>query len=221
MRPATSVIIRAFLRADLGISPNVVSLPAIEPAIGGRARRSTRVPLQAEVRSMEHIQQKRPGIAALVALALALVAVAPAAASSTISVSMSERGSYSCLGPCATATYFNVSGVAHTDAFGTMTYVTQGTVLDYDPDTNCLDQSEVWALTAQNGHGGKDTLWLTTTSDTFCFTADANVSNESATFAISGGTGRFANATGTGTLSETVLTHPQVGSGTLTLSITF
>ncbi|HLX34097.1 MAG TPA: hypothetical protein VKR30_02525 [Candidatus Limnocylindrales bacterium] len=155
--------------------------------------------------------------AAVVGLGLALALGGPAAAST--SVSMTERGSYSCLGPCASATYFNVNGVAHSDAFGTMTYVTQGTVLDFNANTGCLDQSEVWALTAQNGHGGKDTLWLSTTSDTFCFTDDPNVSLETASFAVIGGTGRFANASGSGSLTETVITHPQVGYGVITLSI--
>jgi hypothetical protein len=93
-----------------------------------------------------------------------------------------------------------------------------GTVLDYDPVTNCLDQSENWALTTQNGDS---TIYFSTTSDTFCFTADPNVSIENGTFTITGGTGRFAAATGSGTFRLRVLTHPQKGSGTITATITY
>jgi hypothetical protein len=59
------------------------------------------------------------------------------------------------------------------------------------------------------------------TADAFCFTDDPNVSLETASFDITGGTGRFAAATGSGTFSVTALTHPQKGSGTLTAAITY
>jgi len=173
------------------------------------------------IKRLAPIQHRRSGApAALAGLALAIAIVVPVSASTSISLSATERGSYSCLGPCAVATYFNATGLAHSDAFGTMTYVAQGVVLDYNPDTNCLDQSETWAFTAQNGHGGRDTLVISTTSDTFCFTDDPNISLESASFVVTGGTGRFAGATGSGTFSETVLTHPQIGSGVLRATLT-
>jgi hypothetical protein len=154
--------------------------------------------------------------AVLTSLVLAAMAVAPVGASTTVSFTIAERGSYACLGPCATATYFNVTGIGHSAALGTMAEVAQGTVLGFDPSTNCLTQSENWALTFRNGHLGKDTLYLSTQEDTFCFTADPNVSHETATFVITGGTGRFANATGSAQLVETVLTHPQIGYGVVT-----
>jgi len=146
-----------------------------------------------------------------------------ARASTTIDVSWTIHGPYSCLGPCATATNFMGTGIGHSEskALGTMTYSFVGTVLDYDPVTNCLVQSENWAFTTQNGSKGKDTIDLSTTSDAFCFTDDPNVSIETATYAITGGTGRFAGATGSGTFVLTVLTHPQKGSGTFTATITY
>jgi hypothetical protein len=154
------------------------------------------------------------------ALAASLAAASPVAASTTASLSMTERGPYACLGPCESATYFNLHGLADSAAFGVMTYTGQGTVLGYDPDTNCLSQSENYAFTMLRGHSG-DTLWLSTTSDTFCFTSDPNVSFETATFTVTGGTGRFSDATGGGSFSLRVLTHPQRGSGTITGSVTY
>ena len=94
-------------------------------------------------------------------------------------------------------------------------------MLSYDAVTNCLTQSKNFAFTTQNGGAGKDTFYISTTSDTFCFTTDPNVSTETATFDITGGTGRFAGATGSGTFAVTSLAHPQKGSGTLTATMTY
>jgi len=102
---------------------------------------------------------------------------------------------------------------------GTVTAV--GTVLDYNPDTNCLDQSEQWALTPLKGNPGRDAIFISTTTDTFCFTSDPNLSVETATLTVTGGTGPFVDATGSGASTEVVKTHPQTGSGTLSLTITF
>ena len=145
------------------------------------------------------------------------------ARSTTISFTAQERGSYACLGPCATATNFTFNEIVHTGskALGTATLSAVGTVLDFNPATNCLDQSEQWALTTQSGNAGKDSIFISTNTDTFCFTNDPNVSIETATFAITGGTGRFADATGSGSSTETVLTHPQTASGTITATITY
>jgi hypothetical protein len=135
-------------------------------------------------------------------------------------VTWTEEGPYDCVGPCATATYYFAWGMAHADSkdFGTMKGSMSGTVLDYNPVTNCLDQSENWVFTTQKGD---DAIYLTTTSDTLCFTADPNVSIENGAFTITGGTGRFTGATGSGTFQLTVLTHPQKGSGTFTATITY
>jgi hypothetical protein len=170
---------------------------------------------------------------AVAALATALVVCvtpsfgsAPGSASpsrATIQFNATLKGSYACLGPCATATDFTANGIANADtnSLGTMTYSVVGSVLDYDPLTNCLDQSEDWLLTTKNGHDGKDTIYLTTISNTLCFTADPNVSLETGTLNITGGTGRFAGATGSGTFTDTPLGHPQKSSGTLTATITY
>jgi len=161
-------------------------------------------------------------LAMFVALSLS-VGQGVARASTTINVSWTIHGPYSCVGPCATATQFMGNGIAHSPlkVLGTMTYSFVGAVLDYNPVTNCLDQSENWAFTLQNGHEGKDTFDLSTTSDTFCFTDDPNVSIETATYDITGGTGRFSGATGAAFSELTILTHPQKGSGTFTATITY
>ena len=51
------------------------------------------------------------------------------------------------------------------------------------------------------------TIDLSTTSDTFCFTNDPNVSIETATHNITGGTGPFSAATGTAA-SQMTVSHP-------------
>src|SRR5262249_33921843 len=137
------------------------------------------------------------------------------AGASTINVSWTIQGPYSCLGPCSSATFFNVNGVAHSDSkvLGTMTYVGQGTVTGV-LDNGCLTQTENWAFTLQNGHNGKDTIDLSTVGDTFCPTANPNVFSETADFTITGGTGQFSSASGGGSFALTVLGHPQTGSGT-------
>ena len=147
----------------------------------------------------------------------------PGLGTATIQVNATLKGSYECLGPCATATDFTADGIAHTDpnSLGTMTYSVVGRVLDYNPVTNCLDQSEDWSLTTKNGHDGKDTIYLSTTSNAVCFTDDPNVMLETGTFNVTGGTGRFAGATGSGTFMDTPRGHPQKSSGTLTATITY
>ncbi len=165
-------------------------------------------------------------VAAVVACSMSALVLAPgvsAAGSTTVNFVAPEHGFYSCVGPCASATYFNFTEVVQTgsNALGTAKLAGAGTVLDYNPVTNCLDQSEQWALTPQNGSVGKDTIFISTTVDTYCFTSDANVSIETATWAVTGGTGRFADASGSGVISETVRTHPQSASGTLSGTITY
>jgi hypothetical protein len=97
-----------------------------------------------------------------------------------------------------------------------MTVSAGGTVHSVNPD-GCLVQSENWALTTQKG---KNTIFLSTTADTFCPTSNPNISLETATFTITGGTGLFSNATGAGTFVLTVLTKPQNYTGTLSGTIT-
>jgi hypothetical protein len=161
------------------------------------------------------------GGALVVCAALSLGVWASAAgASTTASLTLTARADYSCVGPCASATTFTVDGVAHprSGGHGAMTFSAVGSVLSFDPATNCLIQAENWALTTQKG---EDTIFFSTTSDTLCFTANPNVSLETAAFTITGGTGRFTDATGGGTFNFTVLTHPQTASGTISLNVTY
>ena len=145
------------------------------------------------------------------------------ASPTTIDFNATFGGPYTCLGPCATATDFTLKGMANADSksLGTMTYTGIVKVVDFDPVSNCAFQEETFAFTTQNGHDGKDTFFLSTTSDALCFTDDPNVAIETASFDITGGTGRFAGATGSGTFLVTALAHPQRGTGTITATITY
>lgn len=189
--------------------------------LGAAARKETGV-----ITKPTRPNRKRWLLAATLAVCVALslsVGLAIARASTTISVSWTIHGPYSCLGPCSSAAQFMGNGIAHSDskALSTMTYSFVGTVLYYNPATNCLDQTENWAFTTQNGSQGKDTINLSTTSDAFCFTHDPNVSIETATYVITRGTGRFSGAAGTAASELTILTHPQKGTGTFTATITY
>jgi len=73
--------------------------------------------------------------------------------------------------------------------------------------------AEDWAFTTQSG-----TLDLTTTSDSLCFIS-AQVATESATFTITGGTGLFRHAHGSGTFKIVDLTTPPDEYGVFTATI--
>jgi hypothetical protein len=66
----------------------------------------------------------------------------------------------------------------------------------------------MWTFTTQSG----DQLDLTTTSDSLCLVS-RRVATETATFDITGGTGRFSGATGGGIFSITDLTNPSNENG--------
>jgi hypothetical protein len=158
--------------------------------------------------------------ALVVSLALSFGGVPSAArASTTVSVRFSAATHYWCVGPCATATYFFARGIAHSGAptFGTMTLSETGTVLSVN-SAGCFLQSANWALTSQDG---TNTIYLSTTSSAYCPTANANVFLETDAFTITGGTGLFSSATGTGLFLLRVLGQPQMGMGTLDLTITY
>ena len=166
-------------------------------------------------------RRRRTGKLALALLVPLLALFAPTAASaSTTQIVLTERAEYSCTGPCATATNFTVDGQAHpvTGRLGEMSVSAAGTVLGVN-DAGCLLQSEQWTF-SKKGHGRNDAFNLSTTSDTFCPTADPNLFIETASFVIDGGTGRFSGASGTGAFSLAVLVDPQVSTGWLTATIT-
>lgn len=126
---------------------------------------------------------------------------------------------YTCVGPCASATYCTDNGVARSGVtvFG---YAGAGTVLNLLKD-GCYAQTEHLALTQENGAHNGDAIFLTTTSDPFCPTKNPNVSTEDGLFTITGGTGVFKGATGKGSWKLIALGQPQVGFGTLTASMTY
>jgi hypothetical protein len=95
-----------------------------------------------------------------------------------------------------------------------------GTVLSA-LSNGCLVQSEHWALTEQAGPDNGDTIWLSTTSDKFCPTKNPNISIETGALIITGGTGALKGATGKASFRGLVLGHPQTGSSTLTVSMSY
>jgi hypothetical protein len=162
------------------------------------------------------------GGALVVSLALILGGLPGVArASTTVDVTLTINTDYSCLEPSCSATPFWTSdGIAHSKVFGAMTTSTVGSV---SPGPGgCLYQVENWAVTTQKG---KNTILFSTTSatsDLLCPTADPNILQETGTYTITGGTGLFSNATGSGTGSFVVPFHPQNNSrGTVNLTLTY
>lgn len=133
-----------------------------------------------------------------------------ARAKSTTILHLGLKGTYACKGSCPTATHFTARGSG-----GRFKFSLQGTVLKTSAQ-GCLIQKETWTVTA----GKKDALFLSTTSDTLCPTANSNMSSEAAAFSVTGGSGRFRGATGNGTFGFSVLVSPQVASGALTATVT-
>ncbi len=165
---------------------------------------------------------KRALIAALGTAAIAVLgslgvglSVAGASPTSAVHFTISEHGPYACLGPCATAVDFVVNGTANSAALGTMTVLGIGHVDGKANAQNCLPQSERWGFTSK-GHGGQDSFEFTTRGDKICFNKDFSKAVETADFTITGGTGKFKGASGSGHLKFNVLSSPQIGNGTIT-----
>jgi hypothetical protein len=163
------------------------------------------------------------GLTALIAagaVAAGLSAPAASASPSTTTLALTYNASYACVGPCVSATYFWFDGEARSGSttWGRVSAV--GTVLSV-LSNGCLAQSEHWALTEQTGPDNGDTIWLSTASDRFCPTKNPNISIETGSLIITGGTGAFKGATGGATFRGLVLGHPQTGSTTLTVSISY
>jgi len=125
---------------------------------------------------------------------------------------------YTCVGPCASATYFSAYGVARS---GDTTFGWSGTGTGTGEQGNCQVSTINEALTAQGGPDNGDAIYFSTKDDLYCPTSNPNVSKETATFTISGGTGAFKSASGEGSSTFTVLTSPQIGWGTLTASVSY
>ncbi|HXW78771.1 MAG TPA: hypothetical protein VEJ84_04695 [Acidimicrobiales bacterium] len=126
---------------------------------------------------------------------------------------------YTCVGPCASATYFSAEGIARSGVT-TLGWSEAGTVTSVEKN-GCLISTLYEALTAQSGPNSGDAIYFSTTKDLDCPTANANVYRETSPFTIAGGTGAFKSATGTGSFTLTVLNSPQIGFGTLTASVSY
>src|SRR4051794_1385539 len=143
-----------------------------------------------------------------------LPSTAYAGGRSTHTYVLTETASYQCIGDCATAAHFVAWGTATSTGLGDVDEALFGTVLGFNHDMTCLLQAETWVISTSVGD-----LFLNTTSDTFCFTADPNVNIETGQLRITGGTGRFAHSKGGGSFVETVLGSPQTATGTITLNV--
>ena len=158
--------------------------------------------------------------ALVVCLVLALGGLPGAAhAGTTLRLRLIYAAGYSCVGPCSSATYFNARGTAHSSSpgFSTMVYALAGTVLSVNPN-GCAVQSENGSLTTQDG---QNTIFFSTTSDAICPTPNSNVLLETGTFTVTGGTGLFSTATGAGEFMSSVSVSPQVGGGSMKVTITY
>ena len=159
------------------------------------------------------------GLAALPAEASAHAAAHVRHAATEVNLAdLTLTTSYTCVGPCAAATYFSGYGVART---GVSTYglSESGTVTSVEKN-GCLVSSIHEALTAQSGPDNGDAIYFSTTKDLEYPTANPNVYTETAPLTVSGGTGAFKSVTGEGSLALTVLNSPQIGWGTFTASVT-
>ena len=142
---------------------------------------------------------------------------AVASASTTVGLNLTAETHYSCPVSCATATTFSADGVGYSPGLGRVTLSEQGTVLPTESN-GCGLSSEKWVVTTENS---KSSIFLSTTLSTYCPTANPNMSLETDTLTVTGGTGLFRDATGGATLMLAVLTQPQVGGGALTGTITY
>jgi hypothetical protein len=141
-----------------------------------------------------------------------------ASALTSTELDLTTNNWYTCVGPCASATYFSDYAVARS---GVTTFGWSGTGTGTGEQGNCLVSTINDALTVQGGPDNGDAIYFSTKDDLYCPTSNPNVSKETATYTISGGTGAFKNATGEGSSTFTVLTTPQVGWGTLTASVSY
>lgn len=164
------------------------------------------------------MRRKRQIGAAVLVCALAGLGVglnsAGASATTTIHFTMSEHGPYACLGPCATAVDFVVNGTVSSKALGPMTVLGVGHVTGKPNAHNCIPQAEHWGFTAK-GDKGQDSIEAKTVGDKICFNKDFSAAVETAGLEITGGTGKYAHASGSGHLTFNVLSQPQKGGGTI------
>jgi hypothetical protein len=155
--------------------------------------------------------------AACAALSLGVWQTA-AGASARFNVSWTMRGSYTCINACAETTG---QGTARSDSrlLGDMAWTNHGTGAPGTPDcTGGVNLAETWEFTTQN-HG--DTLDVLTLHDAGCPSLDnPSFFYETASFAITGGTGRFSGASGTGTFQITDLADPTTETGTFYATVT-
>jgi hypothetical protein len=156
---------------------------------------------------------------AVAATAVCLVAPVVAGASSGSSVRFTGNATYACVGPCSAATYYWVDGSARSasKAFGTMRISAVGQVLSVKPN-GCLVQREHWAFTSASR---RDTFYFTTTRDELCPSKNSNVSTETGTFRLSGGSGLFNKAAGSGRFKFSVKVSPQTATATFTATIKY
>ncbi len=151
-------------------------------------------------------------VALILFFLFAFASIPAASATTTTGFQFSGRWDYTCNPPdCSGA--FTEDGVMQ-GTFGTMKLADTGTVMG-GPDANgCFTQFITYTFTTQSPKGSS--LVLDTPYNVFCPTADPNVWTVTITFAIIGGTGEFAGATGSGNALIVFKVHPQTATGLFT-----
>jgi hypothetical protein len=145
-------------------------------------------------------------------------------------MTLTIKGTYTCTGSCATAVDFHATGTATGNGVS-FNFAADAHIVSYNAGTGCGDQESTWKLTSTTSPA--DTLSYKTTSDNTCAAtsmngldptcAGKNASSDyldKSALAVTGGTGQYNGANGTGTGTVTENTGDQTVCGTVTLNVT-
>jgi hypothetical protein len=147
-------------------------------------------------------------LAAMVALALAGIGAQSASAKQSVPLTSSVAGTLSGSSPD-----FTLHGTGQASHLGNVnSYDATVHITNVDPDTGRLTDTLTETLTAANG----DTITILCQQVAYPVSPGSPVLEGSDTWTVIGGTGRFSNASGSGTGH----THADLGAGTFTKDMT-
>ena len=132
------------------------------------------------------------------------------AAQSTSTLSVQVTGTYTCQGNCASASTYYAKGTA-----GSYNWTATAHLSGSADAQGCVNQSSTWTFTS-----GQTTLSFATTSDRTCPSSNASVYEDKSALGITGGTGQFSGASGSGSGDLFEDTYKQTVNGNITLTVT-